>query len=360
MSEKNEEHSSRRVIRKSMNSISGNASVSRNTCILLQNKESMESTVAQTISFYGYLITSPLGFVGHACSLITFLSETLRTTSTGQLFIFLTLSDTFYLLMGIYDFIALILRIPTFPSLHLCRFRIFTLYFLTATSAWILVLIAMDRCIRARFPFQQALVCTRKVAVVATCIVCVCSGAFTCHLLQPEVSFIIPGTNICQPPRFPATPYSIFFFNIWPILQIIFTYFISSCLMIACVVGLYDKIRRQQQHLARRSNGRERLQRQMLILMLSSIAWFIVCTWPFSILVVVSSRLGTPSPTSVETSIAAQFLNMNYCYNFYIHCLTSRLFRATFKGQCKRFFTWCKRSCNHTVHPLSTTDNALA
>lgn len=95
----------------------------------------MAGSIAQTIGLYGYLLSSPLGFLGHVCSLSTFLSKTLRRTSIGLLFIFLSLSDVLYLAVGIYDFIALILKIPTLSSLHLCRFRMFTLYFFSFTSS---------------------------------------------------------------------------------------------------------------------------------------------------------------------------------------------------------------------------------
>jgi hypothetical protein len=188
----------------------------------------MVNTIAGLISFYGYILTSPLGFIGHVCSLITFSSKTLSLTSTALLFIFLALSDIVYLFMYIYDFIAITLQVPTVSNINLCHFRTFILNFSTFTASWILVLIALDRFIRARFPFRQARLCTRKVAVCAVAILYMCAIAFTYHVLQPELAFTIPGTNLCQPARFPPTSYSIFFYNVWPILQVIVTFFYSK------------------------------------------------------------------------------------------------------------------------------------
>jgi hypothetical protein len=310
----------------------------------------MVNTIAGLISFYGYILTSPLGFIGHVCSLITFSSKTLSLTSTALLFIFLALSDIVYLFMYIYDFIAITLQVPTVSNVNLCHFRTFILNFSTFTASWILVLIALDRFIRARFPFRQARLCTRKVAVCAVGILYICAIAFTYHVLQPELAFVIPGTNLCQPTRFPPTSYSIFFYNVWPSLQLILTYFIPSGLMILCAIGSYTKVNAQQNMMGP-SRRREKLQRQMLILMISSISCFIIFTWPFSIFLIVSIHFGI-SLSSIQANILSIFLSINYCYNFYIHCLTSRLFRQTFIEQLKRFYKWCKRPKNNTVHPI--------
>ena len=316
----------------------------------------MASTVAQSISFYGYILTSPLGFLGHACSLITFFAKPLRLTSTALLFICLTMVDIIYLSISIYDFLALTIRVQVLVNFSLCRFRLFMLYCLATIAAWILGLIALDRLIRTRFPFQQARICTRKVAAFAVVVVIVCSVAFTYHLLTPEVNFIIPGTNICQPNRYLPTTYTFFYYQIWPILQILITYLIPSVLMILSVIGISTKIRAQRNRIGA-LNHRKQLHRQMLILMLSSIVCFIICTWPFSILLIVSSRHGTSSPNSIETFILIIFLNIHYSYNFYIHCLTSRLFRKTFFEQLTRFYRWIIRSKNaNAVHCLPTIE----
>ena len=71
----------------------------------------MSNPTAQAIGLYGYILTFPFGFIGHICNLLTFSSKVLRTTSTGLLFIFLTISDIMYQLMSIFDFITQNLQI---------------------------------------------------------------------------------------------------------------------------------------------------------------------------------------------------------------------------------------------------------
>ncbi|CAF3153222.1 unnamed protein product [Rotaria sp. Silwood2] len=313
----------------------------------------MESPLAQKIGFYGYMFTFPLGFIGHTLSLVTFSSQVLHATSTGFLFICLTLSDILYQLMSIHDFIVQVLRVATFKSVYLCRFHTFFLNFSTFTSAWILVLISMDRLIRVRFPHQQRRLCTRKLAALFIGITCIYSITFTSHVLQSDFGFSNPISKLCGPSRFALTFYSIFYFNTWPILQLLITYFIPSCLMIVSVICIRISMNVQRIQFLR-SRRRERLEQQMFILMASSIICFSICTLSYSIHRIVYQRSEINSTTLIEIAILTILLNMNYCYNFYIHCLTSKLFREKFIEQVKRIFCCWKRQINNTVYPLST------
>ena len=170
----------------------------------------MTSTAAQAIGFYGYIFSTPFGFLGHICSIITFSSEDLRRTSTGLLFIFLAFSDLLYLFISIRDFIAITLELPSIRNDHLCRFREFTSNFAAFTSSWLLVLISIDRLIRARFPHQAARICTQKSAFRLILLVCICSIAFTSHVLQPGFSYTDLASHWCGPPASSSTPYSFF------------------------------------------------------------------------------------------------------------------------------------------------------
>jgi hypothetical protein len=313
----------------------------------------MTSTVASGILFYSYLFTAPLGFSGHTCSLITFLSKTLRHTSTGFLFIFLTLSDALYLFIFIRDYLVIAAQVPTLETAQLCRFRTFILNFSTVTSSWILVLIATDRLVRARFPYRQAQVCVRKVAAWSLSVVCVCSAFFTCHVLRPEFAFTTPGGNRCGPASSPPTSYSIFYYNFWPALQLSITYLFPTFLMFFCLIGVYSKVR-VQRNLARVLTRKENLQRQMLILMISSVTCFAISTLPSAMYRIYYVSVVNAAPSLLMTNILNSLLNINFSCNFYLNCLTSRLFRKTFIQQLKQFHLWCKRQIrqDNNVYPL--------
>ena len=307
------------------------------------------------VNAYGLLAMSPFGFIGHTCSLVTFSSKTLRTTSTGFLFILLTLCDILYLSIMVPELMQE-LGTEILRSEVLCRSRPFIFNTSTVISAWLLVLIAIDRLIRVRFPFQQAQLCTRKVAACMTAVVCICAAVFTYHVLQPEFTFTNPITSRCGPNRTNPTSYSIFYYNTWPILQLIFTYVLPSICMSLFLIGVYSKMR-QQQTVAVASLRREKQQRQMLILMISSVVWFIICTLPYGTFRIILQRIPSTSTTSLVSNILNILRNMNYCFNFYLHCLTSQLFRSTFIQQFKRFTMWSKRRVGYdstVIHPMTT------
>ncbi|CAF0865340.1 unnamed protein product [Adineta steineri] len=319
----------------------------------------MASSLAITTGLYGYGLSYTLGFIGHTCSLITFSSKNLRQTSTGLLFIFLTFANILYQLITIRDFITLYLLIPTIPSVELCRFCTFIRNFSTFTSAWLLVFIAIDRFIRARFPLKQTRLCTCKTGFYSFIIVCICSTLFTCHVLQSEFIYTDVKSNTCGPSRSPITIYSNFYFNIWPILQVIITYFIPSCLMIISVVSIYSKVRSQRNIVRRGKN--EKIQQHMLILMISSVTCFAVCTLSYSIHRVVYSRTGVTSATVDQIAVLTVFYNLNFCLTFYIHCLASKLFRQTFIKQiymCIR--NQNRQQINNHIHPLVTITRPAA
>lgn len=315
----------------------------------------MDAVIAQNISFYGYWLTSPLGFFGHVCSLITFGSRNLRHTSTGLLFICLTICDLFYLSISIRDFLVFVVKIPTIQNEHLCRARTFIISFSSMTASWTLVLIAVDRWIRVRFPFQQARLCTPKVVVYSIFLVSTCSTLFACHVLQPTFAFMASGSELCGPSRFPPTFYSIFYYQTWPILQLTITYIIPSYFMIICWISLYRKVRLQQ-ILVVASIRRERMQRQMLKLMISSCISFTISTVPFAIYRIVYLRSAINSINPIVTSTVSLLMNINYCADFYIHCLSSQLFRETFVQQLKRVYIWFRRRTGRermVIHPIA-------
>jgi hypothetical protein len=261
-----------------------------------------------------------------------------------------------YLLIFIRDFLVIAVGVPTLQSADLCRFRTFILNFSTFTSSWILVLISTDRFIRARFPHQQARVCTRKVAAWSLAAVCMGSALQTCHVLQPQFAFRPPGTIFCGPTAMAPKSYLTFYYNIWPMFQLIITYIIPICVMIFCMIAIYSKVR-VQRNLAMAAARKENIQRQMLILMISNVTFFSIFTLPSAIFRIIAFNSATVSTNLLLVNTLNDLLNMNYSFNFYIYCLTSRLFRETFIQQLKRFYLWCKRKIgeDNNVYPVMLT-----
>ena len=75
------------------------------------------------------------------------------------------------------------------------------------------------------------------------------------------------------------------------------------------------------------------LQQQMLILMFTTLILFFITTFPVAIFRFAMSTLGVQQSFSLSLLLAAIFgviTASNYAFNFYLHCLTSKLFRKEF------------------------------
>ncbi|CAF1464316.1 unnamed protein product [Adineta steineri] len=290
-------------------------------------------SLSQNIGIYGYICTFSLGLIGHSCSLLTFSQRQLRSVSTSLLFLIITISDILFLLMSLYDFLLINLGIPQLSPYYipLCRFRTFILNFTQTTSAWLLVCTGIDRLIRARLPHQTKRWCTGKNVIIVSVIIILCSTAFNSHVLQQSFGVAFPFTRIiCGPSQIIKSEYSTFYYITWPPLQIGVNILIPALLMVICILGIYQQIR-STGHVRRNQS----LQNQMILLMLTKIILFLICTLPYGVY-----RMATISSVDPDkavaysifmfiTAILTILLDANYSLTFYLNCLTSSLFRQT-------------------------------
>jgi hypothetical protein len=87
------------------------------------------------------------------------------------------------------------------------------------------------------------------------------------------------------------------------------------------------------------------IEHQMFIMMLSSIILFMVTILPYSIVRILFFKVSVidlNSFTTIDQSIqlfaaVTIVIGRNYAFNFYLHCLTSRLFRK----ECLRMMIYC-------------------
>lgn len=171
---------------------------------------------------WGYLCLFVLGFTGNISSLLTFTRPTLRSVSTGILFIILASSDTIFLLISIIDFFDFGLAIPLVNYVNysiLCRVRLFTISMAQICSAWVLVIISLDRWIRTRFPYKSPMICTPKKAILAVAIILILDIGLHAVMLTPLVGTIYPGVALlaCGPATW---DYLYFYYLTWTVVQV--------------------------------------------------------------------------------------------------------------------------------------------
>ena len=179
-----------------------------------------------TTQFYlwGYLVTFLLGFVGNTLSFLTFLRPILRGVSTGCLFLLLATTDTLYLLIAVIDFVEFGLQVRLYLRVDydaLCRFRAFTICVAQLYSAWILVIITMDRWIRTRFPFKANAWCTPKNALRVAGLLLVFDVGLNAHMLSPFFGLLLPGVpHVACGSNFGSASYFAFYVYQWTIIQV--------------------------------------------------------------------------------------------------------------------------------------------
>jgi hypothetical protein len=88
-------------------------------------------------------------------------------------------------------------------------------------SAWILVIVSIDRWIRTRFPYKSSWICTPKKALLAVAVLLVIDTVLHSHLLTPMFGMFIPGIAMaaCGPNMF-DTSYLVFYYFKWSIIQV--------------------------------------------------------------------------------------------------------------------------------------------
>ena len=178
--------------------------------------------IAVQIYKYGLPVSLLLGFIGNTLSLLTFFRVKLRTVSTGCLFICLAMSDTFYLTICVITFIEFGLRQSIAPGYYaqLCRYKAFTQSTTQLFSAWILVVISLDRWFRTRFPFKVAVWCTPKKALFLVAVLLVACIGLNSHQLSALFGELIPGIPYLCSASITSVTYLTFYYNEWGIIVV--------------------------------------------------------------------------------------------------------------------------------------------
>jgi len=119
------------------------------------------------------------------------------------------------------------LQVSFYPKLayaELCRFRTIIMYGSQVLSAWILVVVSIDRWIRTRFPFKSGSICTPKKALGIVGVLIIMTVVLHAHMLTPMFGTLVPGfaNGACGPDFNRYKVYSKFYYIQWSIIQVNF------------------------------------------------------------------------------------------------------------------------------------------
>lgn len=201
------------------------------------------------------------------------------------------------------------------------------------------VLVSCDRWIRTQFPLKAQKICTPRTAIYTIIVVAGIDVLFHVHILTPLFGQSLAGIPpSCGPNR--AYPSYVFFFNeFWPTITIITVNILPATLMVifvtATIINIHTRRNRVlpvqtstgQPHEKRRNSF---IHRQMFILMIVTLILFFMTTLPVALFRFAMATLDVQQPFSLSLLLAAIFgliTASNYALNFYLHSLTSKLFR---------------------------------
>ncbi|CAF4173518.1 unnamed protein product [Adineta steineri] len=291
------------------------------------------------------------------------MSPILRVTSTSCFFFMVAISDTLFLMISIFDFVEVgIVQGPIFLSVYdsVCRFRWFSKGFIRFCSAWILVLIAIDRWIRTRFPFKVNQLCTRRNALITILITIVLGIGLHGHMLSIQLfGGYFPGIpSVACGPIDLTSFYMRFFFTQWPIIQVTFISIIPVLIIFASSINIYLIIHKEKKRIQPRSTNNHarirqaRLQRNMLLLMISSAVLFLSTTLPISVCQIINAyRLAANLGVDINEVINEEaIVNLVLAFNY---AVTSKLFRNEFLRRFKIM------NGHNQIHTLDLTRNNM-
>ena len=313
---------------------------------------------ASNTFLYGYLVILCIGFVGNICQILTFSRATMRNVSTGVLFLALSISDILNLLLSSYVMIIYGFKVSDKSNLAItCRLRHFTSYLTTNFSAWMLTLsksslaeiprvilsyvclVSFDRWIRTRFPHKAQRLCTPRTAIYSIIVALMLDILLHVHILTPLFGPIPPGSaGPCGPNQY-YPPYVYFYTDYWPVITMVTVTLLPAALMVFFLLGIIIKIQAARRrivplqlttHEKRRSRF---IHRQMFILMIVTLILFFISTLPVALFRFILSTAGVKQAFSISLLLAGVFgviTTSNNALNFYLHSLTSKLFRREF------------------------------
>ena len=313
-----------------------------------------------------YSIIYLLGYAGNAFALLTFSSSKMRQISSSIFLLILSISDTMALLTSVWFFLAdaFAIHLQNYSALA-CRFRTFFAYVFMDLSSWCIAGLALDRLLRTEFPVQSRTICTPRHAAQIISIFFVVLCAINGHYFSAGIGQERGGnrtTAHCLENRDLYPKYYYFYKIIWPKIDMIVFCFLPACIMILCNIRILYILRHRRRQfelhnephssslplqrsvngsfvpIQRRSSHRKSIERQMSLMMFSCVIVFLLTTMPATIYLILLEQVFVNRPNFSHDSpyyvfifrLLRALMYTHFASNFYLHCLTSRLFRAEF------------------------------
>jgi hypothetical protein len=341
---------------------------------IITNSISTQSTMLVDYNLLGnrigtiiYSIIYILGCFGNILALITFSGPHMRQISSSIFLLILSISDTISLITSLWFFLAdaFSIQLQNYSALA-CRFRTFFAYVFMDLSSWCIAGLAFDRFLRTETPLRAKLICVPRNALIMILIFFLLLCGINGHYFSAGIGQERGGnrtTAHCLENRETYPNYYYFYKIIWPKIDMIIFCFLPACIMILCNVRIIYILRRQRHRFERQvsqngkvkitnlqqtldgcvpikkfSSHRKAIERQMSLMMFSCVIVFLITTVPVTIYLILLEQIIVNYPNFARDNAYYVFIfrmlralmYVHFSCNFYLYCLTSRIFRGEF------------------------------
>ena len=162
------------------------------------------------VRFYFFSVALPFGLIANVLSLVVFGALHLKKTSTGHYLMALAVVNTMYLsgeyMIWISDYMQLIVMGGGFvhKTDSACKIVPFILYYGRLFSAWLTVVITIERFVAIAYPLQVSILSTptrAKVLILLLAITCLGICSFPLYTVYSQTYMYYDGRNRCNTKR---------------------------------------------------------------------------------------------------------------------------------------------------------------
>ncbi|CAF1632924.1 unnamed protein product, partial [Didymodactylos carnosus] len=212
--------------------------------------------------------------------------------------------------------------------------------------SWCIAALSFDRFIRSELPIKSQKICTPKNASITIIIVFLVLCGINGHYLSAGIGQERTNSSSahCSENRYTYPKYSYFYKIIWPKIDIIVFCFLPACIMIFSNIKLVYNIHHQQHHTntktksSQSSSHKKAMERQMRLMMIACVIVFLITTVPVTIYLLLIEQVFIGYKDFSKNysyyififRLLRALMYFHFACNFYLHCLTSRIFRTEF------------------------------
>ena len=316
-----------------------------------------------------------LGFIGNSLVFIVFNKSSMRQTTCSIYLRFLAVFDSLVLCVNLVRY--WIIHVTDYDlrdySAAVCKIHTWATYWVSYTSAWLLVSVTVERCVSVWFPHKVKTFCTKRKTYIIIIAIILIMALINAHYLYGLGDKYDTEENVTYCDSIFDGHYDFETF-IWPWVDLSIYSLLPSTILSVCNTSIIFKVISSNRRILRDSsvsgnstqNGslafRRYQQSSLTAMLITTSIIYVVCTTPFCIFVIYSNNstyefLESSQEMAVDELLWAA-VNMlqftNNCINFILYCVSGRRFRAELKGLCCRQEQ--RRSVIYNVPPSITSN----